>query len=93
MGTFALSNVFLNLETQRRLVSASAVGDISTVRKLLRKKVNVNVRDEMGNTALSSAGKGQQDGWGENTGQESLADRGLSVVLFVFVVVCFDVLI
>ena len=62
MGSFVLSSVFLNLETERRLVSASATGDISTVRKLLRKKVNVNVRDELGTTALSRASKGRLNG-------------------------------
>ena len=58
MGTFALSSVYLGLETERRLVRASATNDISTVRKLLRKRVNVNVRDELGNTALTEACKG-----------------------------------
>ena len=43
-------------------MSASATGDISTVRKLLRKKVNVNVRDELGTTALSRASKGRLNG-------------------------------
>ena len=61
MGTFALPSVFLDLETERRLVSASEAGDISTVRKLLRKRVNVNVRDELGFTALSRASKGRRD--------------------------------
>ncbi|PVD22085.1 hypothetical protein C0Q70_17889 [Pomacea canaliculata] len=58
MGTFSLSPSFVGLETERRLVSAASVGDVSTVRKLLRKKVNPDVRDEFGYTAISKASAG-----------------------------------
>lgn len=59
MGTFSLSPSFVGLETERRLVSAASVGDVSTVRKLLRKKVNPDVRDEFGYTAISKASAGE----------------------------------
>jgi ankyrin repeat protein len=59
MGTLVLPATSLNKETERRLVSAAGEGDISTVRKLLRKKADVNVKDDYGNTALVSASKGE----------------------------------
>ncbi|KAI8778947.1 ankyrin repeat domain-containing protein 54-like [Biomphalaria glabrata] len=47
-----------NCHFEQRIVSAAGSGDISTVRKLLRKKINVTATDVYGRTALSFASKG-----------------------------------
>ncbi|ESO92585.1 hypothetical protein LOTGIDRAFT_233032 [Lottia gigantea] len=53
-----LSKVYIGKETENRLVSSAGQGDISSVLKLLRKRVNPNLRDEVGVTALARAAAG-----------------------------------
>ena len=43
---------------EERLLAAAQKGETTTVRKLLRKMVNVNVKDAIGNSALSKACQG-----------------------------------
>ncbi|RUS85350.1 hypothetical protein EGW08_006893 [Elysia chlorotica] len=55
MNTLAVSDIYITRHTEQRLVAAAGAGDISTVRKLLRKNVPTSVLDEYGRTALHVA--------------------------------------
>lgn len=53
-----MSDVYIADHLEQRLVAAAGSGDISTVRKLLRKKIPTTVIDEYGRTALHVASAG-----------------------------------
>ena len=54
-----MSDVYIATHVEQRLVAAAGSGDISTVSKLLRKKIPTTVMDEYGRTALSAASVGE----------------------------------
>lgn len=59
MGSLIMSNVYISTHLEQRLVAAAGSGDISTVRKLLRKKIPTYIMDEYGRTALHLASIGR----------------------------------
>ena len=61
MNTLAVSGVYISRHTEQRLVAAAGAGDISTVRKLLRKNVPTGMLDTYGRTALHVASLGALD--------------------------------
>ncbi|XP_005095228.1 ankyrin repeat domain-containing protein 54 [Aplysia californica] len=58
MGSLSMSDVYISHHIEQRLVTASGMGDISTVRKLLRKNIPTSIMDEYGRTALHAASLG-----------------------------------
>ena len=55
MSVIPISRIFIGKDMESRLVHASEIGDLSTVKKLLKFKVNPNARDESGMSALTKA--------------------------------------
>ncbi|GFO49489.1 ankyrin repeat domain 54 [Plakobranchus ocellatus] len=55
MNTLSVSDIYISKQTEQRLVAAAGAGDISTVRKLLRKHVPTNILDTYGKSALHMA--------------------------------------
>lgn len=60
MGTLTASNhvsykSYTNVHFEKRMIAAAEAGDISTLRKLIRKKIPTSVTDEYGNSPLSVA--------------------------------------
>ncbi|GFS08372.1 ankyrin repeat domain-containing protein 54 [Elysia marginata] len=58
MNTLAVSSVYITNHTEQRLVAAAGAGDISTVRKLVRKNIPTGVLNTYGHTALHVASLG-----------------------------------
>ena len=52
-------NLAANRVLEQRMLTAADAGDAGTVRKLLKKFVSPNVRDEAGVSALSKAARGK----------------------------------
>ena len=58
MGSLSMSDVYITHHLEQRLVAAAGIGDLSTVRKLIRKMIPTTVMDEYGRTALLAASAG-----------------------------------
>jgi hypothetical protein len=54
MSVIPISRIFIGKDMESRLVYASEIGDLSTVKKLLKFKVNPNARDEYQSTERSN---------------------------------------
>ncbi len=54
-----ISKVYMGHETEQRLITAAGDGDLSTVLKLVRKRISLTTRDDQGHTALARASEGE----------------------------------